>query len=775
MAKRRRRKGLSPTAKIFLRVFFITILLCILIATFIVLGALFGLIDPASDLDIDELKLTYTSKIYYLDSNGQPIELETIYGEEDRVEVTFANIPLYLRDAIVAIEDERFYKHRGVDIKSTSKAVFDYVLKRPGRGASTITQQLVKNISGDDERAVDRKAREIFRAISLERKMSKDEILELYLNTIYLGEGCSGVGSASQLYFNKPVSDLNLAECALIAGITQYPTKYDPILNFEASKEKQETVLAKMLQLKKITQEEHDEAVAFELQIDPEDRASRASVQSYFGDLVIKDVLNDLITTKGYSESDALKLIYTGGLKIYATVDPAVQDTMQEVYDNPKNFPNSDELQSAMVVLDAKTGAIKGVIGGRGEKTGSRTLNRATDSLRQPGSAMKPIGVYAPALEYNLIAPSTVIADEPITIGGWTPKNYYGGFWGPITIRYAVTMSVNTVAVRVLEKVGLDTSFDFLKNNLGVTSLVDSRIINGTNYSDKTYPSLSLGGLTDGISPLEISAAYETFANQGIYTKPYSYTKVLDNKNRVVIDNKPKTSVAMNKTTATLMTSMLKSVVTSGTGTGANFRSDIDICGKTGTTDADKDRWFVGYTPYYVGAVWCGFDQPKSMSSIVSANPSVPIWRKVMEQIHKDKSAAKFDQPEGTIMGEYCTISGMKPSDFCSQVGTIGYDYFPPGTEPTDICDSHIMLAVDTTTNRLATQYCPNGTVAYIVVERNDSGIYEYDGSIISSDFCTLHDHYLPDEDSETPYYPPYTGPDPNIPPAIIDPDWRQN
>ena len=771
MTKKRRRKGLSPTAKVVLRVFIITILICILIATFIVFGALFGLIDPASDLDIDALKLKYTSYIYYLDENGNPVEFERIYGEENRTWIDFKDIPQELRDAIVSIEDERFYKHRGVDIKSTSKAVFDYVLKRPGRGASTITQQLVKNISGDDEYAVNRKMREIFRAISLERKMSKDEILELYLNTIYLSQGCSGVGSASQLYFNKPVSDLNLAECALISGITQYPTKYDPILNFENCKEKQELVLIKMLQLGKISQEQYDEAVAFELNIDPENRTEQSSKQSYFADMVINDVLNDLMTSKGYTEGDALKLIYTGGLKIYATVDPNVQAAMNEVYSDPKNFPTVKgdiQPQSAMAVVDVKTGAIKGIMGGRGEKIGSRTLNRATDSLRQPGSSIKPIAVYAPALEYNLVAPSTVIVDEPVNIGGWSPKNYTGGFAGPMTVRYAVTQSVNTVAVRVLEKVGLDASFNFLKENLGITSLVDG--------SDKNFPSLSLGGLTHGVSVLEMSSAYGAFANDGIYTKPYSYTKVLDHKDRLVFDNKLKTNVAMSKTTATLMTSMLRNVVTSGTGTGARFSSEIDICGKTGTTDSDKDRWFVGYTPYYVGAVWYGYDTPQSLGTYT--NPSPPIWKAVMEKIHKNKTAAKFEQPDGTTSSAYCKDSGKLPSEFCSQVADgsrIGYDYYPPGTAPTEICDFHIMLAVDTTTNMLANQYCPSGAIAYIVVERNEEGTYVYDGSTVSSSFCSLHDHYVNDGSLEKPYYPPYTGPDPDIPPAYIDPDWDPN
>ncbi|GHV16334.1 hypothetical protein FACS189425_00430 [Clostridia bacterium] len=628
---------MPPKFKYFLKIFSITCAGMLALAVIVISLMLFGIIDVTGGLTTGDVKLNFTSFIYATDEKGKPYEYESLRALENRTWVDLPDIPMELRQGIVAIEDERFYKHSGFDIKSTTRAVFDYILRSPNRrGASTITQQLVKNITGNDQVRVTRKIREIVQAVALERKLSKDQILELYLNTIYLSEGCHGVASASLVYFGKPVNKLTLAESALIAGITQFPSRYDPFLNKEASKSKRNLVLDKMLEQQYITQEQHDKAVSEEIVLNSSS-SSQATRQSYFADQVISDVLRDLQQLKGFTTEGATKLLYTGGLKIYSTVDPNVQKAMDTVFRDDKNFPTTKSTpapQSAMVIMDPLTGAVKGVVGGRGEKTGDRTLNRATQSFRQPGSTIKPIAVYAPAIELGLITPSTTYTDKAITFGDWSPKNYYAGFRGTVTIRYAVEQSINTIPVQVLEKMGIEQSYSFLKNKMGITSL---------DPLDKNLASLALGGVTKGISPLELTAAYASFANKGVYTVPYTYTKVVDSNGKTILETKPKTNIAMKEQTAKTMNSLLKSVVTNGTGTVANFRGDIDICGKTGTTDDDNDRWFVGYTPYYVGAVWFGFDQPKSMSSLFSANPTVPVWKKVMAEVHKNKAGKRFD------------------------------------------------------------------------------------------------------------------------------------
>lgn len=730
---------MASSFKIFVKVFLITAI-CSFIAVGIVLAcAAFGSIGSNDDLNIDNLKLDFTTHVYYIDpQNGQAVEYERLQSEENRIWVNYDQFPKALTDAIVSIEDERFYQHSGVDIKSTFKATIDYLLKRPeGRGASTITQQLVKNLTGDKDVKVSRKIKEMIRALSLERQISKEQILELYLNTIYLSQGCYGVGSASLTYFGKPVSELNIAESALLSGITQTPALYDPFLNLENSKQKQSLVLGKMYELGKISKEEYDEALAYELKFN--EKKSNSSEQSYFTDQVIEDVLKDLKDQLGYSQAVATKMLYTGGLQIYCTMDPNVQNAMDKVFEDSSNFPRAKgEVvpESAMVVIDTTTGAVKGIVGGRGEKKDQRLLNRASQSLRQPGSTIKPLAVYAPAIEHNLITPSSIYTDKRVKYGSWSPTNYYSGFKGPMTIRQAVEQSVNTVAVQVLEKVGINTSFSFLKNNLGISSLVDSEVRNGKTFSDKNLPALALGGLTDGVSVLELTAAYNAFANRGIYTKPYTYTKVVDISGKTILENTKKTNIAMKEQTASIMNSLLRGVVTSGTGTAANFRRDISICGKTGTTDSDVDRWFVGYTPYYVATVWFGYDQPKSMSSLYSSNPTIPVWRKVMAEIHKNKKAATFDTPSGLKSVTYCTDSQDIATDICINAGRARTDYFNDSTAPTKQCSLHYELQIDADTLYEAHSGCSN--VVTITATKGDA-LPEYNGQTIKAGSCPIH------------------------------------
>ena len=671
---------MSKSVKMFLKVFVGITLVGMIIAVGVVGGALLGFIDTTSDLNLKDLQLNATSFIYYYDDKtGETLEYERLYGEENRVWVDIINTPVYLREAFVSIEDERFYKHSGFDVKSTSKAVFDYILKRNGRGASTITQQLIKNLTGDMDITPTRKIQEITRAINLEKKLSKEQILELYINTIYLSQGCYGVGSAADFYFGKDVSELSLAESASIAGITQYPSKYDPIMNPQNNKEKQELILSKMLELEYIDEKTYQSAVEEELAFTGKTREA-ASKQTYFADLVITEVLRDLTEVKGYTSAVASKMLYTGGLQIFSTIDPVVQSAMDKAYIDNASFPKDPKgimPESAMVVIDPESGEIKGVVGGRGEKTASRTLNRATQSYRQPGSAIKPIAVYAPAIENNLITPATVYEDKAVTFGSWSPKNYYAGFRGPTTMSVALEVSVNTIPVQILEKMGANVSVNFMENNLKISSL---------EPSDRNL-AMALGGVTKGISPLELTAAFVPFANRGIYTKPVSYTKVLDSAGKVIIENKKQSSKAMSEQTASIMAHMLKGAVDYGTGGGAKFNSAYAIGGKTGTTDNDVDRWFVGMTPYYVAGVWVGFDSPRSMS-FFGGNPCIPVWRRVMAEIHSAKNlpSKSFNVSSGMVSATYCTVSGKIPNEFCKSVRT---SYFKSGTQPSSVCDYH--------------------------------------------------------------------------------------
>ncbi|MBQ2697012.1 MAG: PBP1A family penicillin-binding protein [Clostridia bacterium] len=683
-----KKKKNSNTKQIVKRILLATGIVFVLLIA-IIAGAAFGFIDNSTDLIAQEYNLELASVVYYTDpKTNEVMEYNRVYADQNRVWVDLEKTPEMLKKAFIAIEDERFESHNGVDWKRTFGATIGYIFKgSDSYGGSTITQQLIKNVTGDNDRSPIRKIQEIVRALNLERKMSKDEIIEMYMNTIYLGQGCHGVQSAANVYYSKDVSELSLAECASIAGITQYPSKYDPLVNYDANKQKQEVVLKKMLELGYITKDEYDQAVSEELKLKKgTTKVDKSRIQSYFTDQIIMDVIQDLMTRNNMSESEATKLIFKGGLKIYSTVDPKVQSAMENIFENDKNFPGSGENkpQSAMVVMDPYTGEVKGIVGGRGQKTGNRVLNRATQSMRQPGSSIKPLAVYAPAIENGIITPATIVNDSSLTIGNWSPKNSDGSFLGPITARVALEKSRNVPAVRILDKLSVDRSFDFMTKKLGFTTLVSSeKRADGKNYSDKYLSSLGLGGLTDGVTVMEMTAAYSTFVNQGIYTKPITYTKVTDANGRVILENKPETNRAMSETTAYTMAQMLSGVVTYGTGTAAK-PSGIFAGGKTGTTDKDVDRWFAGFTPNYVGVVWFGYDNPKSMSGL--GNPCTSTWRKVMEAIHKDVSVKTLVQPQNMTAVTVCQVTGKVAGEECESTRV---DYFKSGTQPPGICSSH--------------------------------------------------------------------------------------
>ena len=645
--------------------------------------------------------LNFSSVIYYTDNDGNKIEYDQIHGEQNRLWEEIENMSEYLPKAFVAIEDERFYDHFGFDIPRTIKATFNYIVKRDSSfGGSTINQQLVKNITGYDDTTAKRKIVEIIRAIDIDRKMSKDQILELYLNTIYLSQGCNGVKTAANKYFGKSVADLTLAECASLAGITQYPTRYDPILNPEANKQKQELVLAKMLELEMISQEEYDEAVAEELHIQNNENSELGSGQSYYTDHVIEEVVSILQKELSINKTMATQMIYRGGLQIYTGVDPKIQATIDNVYSNPSKTIRFDEnkpIQSAIVVMDPYTGQIKGIGGGLGKKTSDRGLNRATMTLRQPGSVIKPLSVYAPGFEYKKFTPYTIFSDEPYKIGSHTIKNYYSGFRGAMTVKYAVEQSVNTVAAKALDSVGIEKSYNFLSEKLKISTLDPER--------DKAHSPLALGGLTNGASVLEITAAYSAFVNKGIYTKPYAVEMIKDSNGKVIFENKKQSSIAMSEKTAATMIDVLKSVVNVGTGTPARL-PNMPVGGKTGTTDDDVDRWFVGVTPYYTAAVWVGYDVQQTVSGH-SVNPAAALWKAVMSKAHegleyKDFNMKTSDKKEVGV----CMDSGKLAGDLCYQDYRGSRVVTDMAPESDGVCDLHKYVQVDKTTGNVAGREC---------------------------------------------------------------------
>jgi len=616
---------------------------------------------------------------------------EQLYDTENRIWVSGSDIPKNLKNAFVAIEDERFYSHSGIDWKRFIGATFQYITKSGSSsyGGSTITQQLIKNLTQDDDYSIRRKVQEIYRAYNLEKELSKDEILEYYLNTIYLSQKCNGVGSASITYFGKHVSELSLAECAVLAGITKYPTKYDPLINPENNRERQLVILKKMLDLGYISKKEYEEAKAEEVQFMPRQSEEDQQYQSYFTDAAIEQVVQDMMTEYSYTREYAMKILYNGGLKIYISMDPNVQQAMDTVYNDPSAFQKTSaavQPQSSMVIMDPYTGLVKGLVGGRGEKTGNLTLNRATQTLRQPGSTIKPLTVYAPAIEYGLVTPSTIVNDAPVSFGSWSPRNDDRSFSGRITVATALRGSRNVPASKICNYLTAEAAFDFMKNNLHVSTLVKERKENGKVLSDVGLAPIALGGLTDGVTVIDMCAAYCVFPNGGKYIKPSLYTKVEDSKGNILLEHKAEEQIAMSETTAESMIGMLQGVVTGGTGTSAQI-SGMRVAGKTGTTSSNHDRWFVGFTPYYVGAVWFGYDQPAPLRGF-SSNPAAVAWRKVMTPIHKSLPNKAFleDEEAGKYNVMVCADSGMRATPGCDHLTSKKYK---TGNVPSKRCTLH--------------------------------------------------------------------------------------
>lgn len=634
----------------------------------------FTMVDGKMDEDLDDLKLNFTTTIYTDDGKGNYTEYQRLHGMFNRIWVSYDDkaaksneegyegIPQNLVNAFVAIEDKRFFEHQGVDWKRTFAAFANMFLHfySSNQGGSTITQQLVKNLTGDTSQRPSRKIREIMRARYLETHYVKETIIECYLNTIAMGHGTYGVEVASNYYFGKSVKDLTLSECACLAAITKSPTYYAPDDYPEANQKRRATVLYEMYDQGYITKEEYEKAKTEEVKIvASKDALKETDNNSYFVDALIDQVVKALMDKFGYEKTHANKIFYSSGYKIYATVDANIQKTMESVFSDQKTYglkgKNGATLQGSMTVIDYN-GHVKGLVGGIGEKIGQRGFNRATSAVRQPGSTMKPIAAYAPAIEKDIINYSSIVNDTKTNYNGWTPVNWYSSYWGNITVQYALERSVNTIPVYLVNKLGTQVSFDFLTKTLGITTLTNE---------DVNLAPLGMGGTNGGITSLESAAAYAIFGNLGQYHAPTLFTKVTDQHDEIVFEYDSSPTMAISEDTATVMNKLLQTVVYGSRGTGAAARNtvkDMKIFAKTGTSNNSNDLWFVGGTPYYVGSCWCGYDEQQNISN---AGIARVMWSAVMSKIHNGLEPKEFEVSSYATERYYCTSTGLLATSAC--------------------------------------------------------------------------------------------------------------
>ena len=754
----------------FIRVLFVSLIALCIAVTCLGVGSFRGVIDTAPDVDdIDIMPLGYATFLY--DDAGNQIR-KLAAPDSNRLPVTLDQIPVDLQHAVVAIEDERFYEHNGIDVKGILRAGMKALTTGDfSEGASTITQQLLKNNvftnwtseSTQLERFT-RKIQEQYLAVQVEKKTDKDTILENYLNTINLGAGSYGVQAAARQYFDKDVWDLNLSECATLAGITQNPTKFNPIINPDSNRKRRKEVLQHMLDQNYITQDQYDETLADDvysrIQAAQERNSSTENtVYTYFEDELTDQIINDLMNIKGYTKKQATNLLYSGGLKVYTTQDSKIQNILDEEYADPSNYPDtvqyeldyaltvtdpdgnqvnySKEMlqlyfqnenpdfdllfdspedgqtyvdkykasilangskvlaervnfapqpQSSMSVIDQHTGYVKALIGGRGEKTASLTLNRATDTTRQPGSTFKIVSTYAPALNEKGMTLATTFEDEPYEYPDGSPvNNATRSYNGTTTIRTAIQNSINVVAVKCLEKVTPELGLKYL-DNFGFTTLAHGteadKDANGNVWSDANLAT-ALGGITRGVTNVELCASYAAIANNGNYIKPIYYTKILDHNGNVLIENTAAERSVIKESTAFLLTSAMEDVVKQGTGTACQL-DNMPVAGKTGTTEAYNDLWFVGYTPYYTCAVWSGYDNNEKLPDY-ARNFHKALWKKVMTRIHEGLPSKEFEKPASVEKLSVCEETGLLPRAGCPVIT----EYFDVGTMPTEYCDQH--------------------------------------------------------------------------------------
>lgn len=833
-------KNKKKISYLFYKCFLFALLFLIVVGAGAGLGMFTSIIDNAPDIENikDSVQLEgFQTTIYNQDGK----ELTTLStANSNRVYVEYKDIPENLVNAFIAIEDERFWEHNGVDAKGILRAFFVGVKNRDfSEGASTITQQLIKNqifnVGLNETTFMDslkRKIQEQYLAIELEKQVDKKDILELYLNAIYLGQGANGIQTASEIYFGKEnLNDLTLSECAVIAAITQNPSAYDPAIYPEKNQSRKNIVLQKMLEQGMISQSEYDLAVSdnvyanISLNKNDDDNTSK-SYNSYYIDAVINSLTNQLVNELGYSETQAFNLIYAGGLSIYINQDSAIQKICDQHINDPDNYPAgtsvalnyaltlsdpetgelhnystnhllayyqektknpkynliyssedtaraaADEFkavtmeetgylelaesfsttiqpQTSFVVIDQATGYIKAICGGRGEKNGNLTLNRATDSKRQPGSTFKVLAAYVPALDTAGMTLATSYEDEETNYSNGTPiKNWYSGYRGRQTIRTAIKDSMNIITVKCFQDVTPQVGYDYLCN-MGITTLKNGETsVNGIAEND-VNESMCLGGLTEGVTNLELTAAYASIANNGTYVEPTFYSKVLDHDGNVLIDNTPETKQVMKDTTAWLINNAMQDVVTSGTGTAARLSSGMVVSGKTGTTSNNYDYWFCGSTPYYTAGVWMGYDSNTDFSN---SNYHKVIWRKIMDDIvntEKQDTSATFKKPDDIVTAKVCATSGMLPAE--GQCKSTVTEYFAKGTVPTKTCEVHQTVTLCDESHVKAGEYCPHTTTYHYTVAENgditleDADFYPIEGFMDM--ICPIHTEEITEKD----------------------------
>lgn len=746
-----------------------SVILTVAILAVIVGSAYFMKLYTSEDVD-DIVALAgnhgEASKLYAYDENGNLIEYAIGELSSGRTNdyATLDEIPKELQNAFIAIEDKRYYSHIGFDFITTLKATWKYITSDGASpGGSTITQQLIKNLTGEDDISIKRKISEIIRAIKLERQMSKESILELYLNSIYLSQGTYGVKAAAKLYFNKDVAELDLLESVAIAAITQAPTKWDPIQNPDNNRKRRNIILMQMLEQGYISQDEYQKTYDRPLELNPNYEKSEINTSSWYTDAVINETVQLLSETLNVSSKVATQYLYNGGYRITVSVNPKVQALLEAYYKNDTLFTKK-EVQSSFVVIDPYTGNVLGLVGGIGEKNASRILNRATQSTRSPGSAIKPLSVYLPALDNGLIGYSSTFDDIPLYFGngyspyGW-PENADRIYRGYVDLEYAVSHSLNTVAVSVLEKVGIENAFDYLES-LGFSTLVS----NGDN-NDKTLSAMALGGMTNGVSLLELTSAYSVLANKGIYSEARCVLKITDKNGRLIVDNAPYKEIVAKEETVNTLTRLLTSVISKKGGTAYGSITKLieltDVAGKTGTTNNNYDRWFVGYTPYAIGGIWLGYDIPASLSS-VGSKEHLRVWDNIMSEIHTiiSHSENSFHLDEALYEARYCAVSGKVPTEAClcdprgSQVVS---GYFTIEDLPQEACDRHIMLSYCTEGKGIAGTSCPHDSIVAVSLVLTERG-FPVEVLVVDAQYCTIElpDSFLPCYNLNTPYYQNY-------------------
>ena len=659
------------------------VIMFIIIAIILVLAIRVGITTHRWKTLAKDMMIQENSIVKDIDNNT----IAEIGSNKNKKYIKLNNMPNNLKNAYVAIEDERFYSHIGIDVKRTGAAIVTYVFHfgSSSYGGSTITQQLVKNLTGDNTDSITRKAKEWWKACQLETCTTKDEILETYLNVIYVGPNVYGVEAGSKYYFNKSASDLSLAECAFLAGINNSPNSYNPFKdtdNTEKINKRTKTVLAKMKELKYIGESEYNEAIEDidnGLKFKKGNFDDDSKVYSYHTDALVSEILTDVEKKYDISETFANNYIEMAGLTIYSTQDSNIQKQMETEFAKGKyslaSKTGGDHSQAAMVIIDHKTGNVLGCVGGLGTKKESRVFNRATQSIRQTGSAIKPIAVLAPAIDKKTITAATICDDTVRDFGndGYRPTDLTKAL-GKITVRRAVESSQNIPFVEIMQKLKPSNSIKYMEK-MGITTLTKN---------DNSLP-LALGGLDKGISPLEMAGAYATIANDGVYIEPTFYSKI-DKKSGVnILKTSQKSRRVFSKEVAYILKSILTEPVNGTYGTATYCKiSGVDVAAKTGTTDENYDRWLCGFTPYYTAATWFGYDKNESIN-FNKKNPAGLIWANVMSRIHSGKSSAQFVKPSGVTSCEICSKTGKKARSGCTDTYT---EYFLWLTAP-GLCDEH--------------------------------------------------------------------------------------